>query len=387
MKISKRTVDACKPKSKVAYLWDEKLSGFGVKILPSGRKTFIVQYRMGGRGTSTRRLTLGIYGLISVEQARAEAKKALALVTIGTDPLAQRDTDKSALKVSDVIERFTKEHVEVKLSANTQSAYETIARLHLPQGFKAMKIRHVTHKDVARLHHNLRDSKAMANKMLAFLSKMFNWAEKHGYRDFNTNPCYHIEKFKEEKRERFLTADEIERLWAVLAQAERENMTSIYHIGALRVIILTGARLREILHMKWEYLDMDRGVLRLPKSKTGAKNVYLNKTAVEIIKSMPKQLENPYVFCGLVKGRPINEMQKAWQRIRKLANIEDVRIHDLRHTFASVAVMNGMSLPVLGALLGHSQPRTTARYAHLASDPLVEAAEMVGNKLLAISQD
>ena len=382
MKITKRVIDASAPESKTRYLWDSELGGFGVKILPSGRKTFIVQYRMGGRGKRTRRVTIGVHGSISADQARSAAKKTLALVAIGTDPLAERDEERAALKVSDVIELFTKEHVEAKLSDNTISAYEAIARLHLSDDFKKMNIRDVTRQDVARLHFSLRKSHTMANKTLAYLSKLFNWSEKFGYRDDHTNPCRHIDKFKEERRERFLSPEEQERLWKVLDRAEEENLTTLYHVGALRVIILSGARLREILHMKWEYADLQRGVIRLPKSKTGAKNIYLNQTAIDVIKSMPKQRGNPYVFCGLVPGQPIHEMQKAWQRIRKLADIEDVRIHDLRHTFASVAVMNGMSLPVVGALLGHSQPRTTARYAHLAVDPLLEAAELVGEKLL-----
>lgn len=382
MRITKRSVDSQKPNSNTYYIWDSDLSGFGVKILASGRKTYLVQYRLGGRGGRTRRVTLGTHGSLTAEQARGEAKKVLGQVAIGIDPLAERDALKEAQTVGEILKIFMADHVVPKLAKNSSDSYEAIIRLHLPEKFKKMNIGDVTRQDVARIHHGMRDGVAMANKTLAVLSKFFNWCEKFGYRTDHTNPCRHIEKFKEIPRTRFLSPEEQTRLWEVLDLFEKEELSTLYIVNALRVIILTGARLREILHLKWDELDLDRGVLNLKKSKTGAKTIYLNEAAVAILRDIPKQVENPFVFCGLRAGQPIHEIQKAWQRIRIIAGIEDVRIHDLRHTFASVAVMNGMSLPMIGALLGHSQPRTTARYAHLAADPLREAAELVGQKLL-----
>jgi len=149
----------------------------------------------------------------------------------------------------------------------------------------------------------------------------------------------------------------------------------------LKLLSLTGARLREILDLKWEFVDFERGVIELPTSKTGAKTIYLNPMAIKLIQDSPTQKGNPYVICGLVAGKPINNLQKPWRRIRKIAGLEDVRIHDLRHTFASVAVNGGMSLPMIGALLGHSQPATTARYAHLAIDPLKKASELISEQI------
>jgi len=382
VRITKRIVDAQKPTVKTSYIWDGELSGFGVKILSSGRKTYLVQYRLGGRGGKTRRVTLGVHGSITADQARNEAKKVLGQVAMGIDPLAERDALKEAQTVSEILKIFMSDHVDAKLAKNSRDSYAAIIRLHLPDKFKNLLIADVTRQDVARIHHGMRDGVAMANKTLAVLSKFFNWCEKFGYRSDHTNPCKHIEKYKEIPRARFLSPEEQTRLWDVLDLAEKEELTTLYIVNALRVIILTGARLREILHLKWEEIDLDRGVLNLSKSKTGAKTIYLNEAAVAILGGIPRQYDNPFVFCGLRAGQPIHEIQKAWQRIRKLADIEDVRIHDLRHTFASVAVMNGMSLPMIGALLGHSQPRTTARYAHLAADPLREAAELVGQKLL-----
>ena len=381
MRITKRSVDTQKTPNKTTYIWDEDLSGFGVKLLPSGRKTYLVQYRIGGRTGRTRRVSLGVHGNVTAEIARTEAKKLLGQVAIGIDPLAKRDEMKEAQTVVEILQIFMTNHVCVKLALNTQVNYESIIRLHIPAHFKKMFIQDVTRQDVARLHHDMRESKSMANKTLAVLSKFFNWCEKYGYRVDHTNPCRHVEKFKEAPRQRYLSPEEQKRFGEALNKAEREGLATIYAIDALRLISLTGARLREILHLQWEFVDLERGVLNLPTSKTGAKTIYLNKAGILILRNVIRQLHNPYVFCGLRAGQPIHDIQKAWQRIRKIAELEDVRIHDLRHTFASVAVMGGMSLPMIGALLGHSQPRTTARYAHLAADPLRKAAEEIGEKI------
>lgn len=216
---------------------------------------------------------------------------------------------------------------------------------------------------------------------MATLSKFFNWCEKFGHREEGKNPCRLVDKYKEKKRQRFLSAEEQERLSDTLDQVMRERIVSDYAIYAIRLLSLTGARLGEILNLKWEYINWERGTLDLPDSKTGAKTIYLNSPAKDILPQVMRQTDNPYVCCGTVEDKPIVNIQKSWRRIRGMADLDDVRLHDLRHTFASVAVSNGMSLPMIGALLGHSQPRTTARYAHLASDPLKEAAELIGQKI------
>jgi integrase len=285
---------------------------------------------------------------------------------------------KTAMLTNELLELFYAEHVMSKLAIRTQEAYKTIIQKKLPRAFLNLPIKDVTRQDVARLHHSMREIPTSANKLLAMLSKFFNWSEKFGYRADHSNTCRHVEKYKEKPRQRFLSPEEQKRLWYALDEAEKHATATIYSIAALRVISLTGARLREILNLKWNYVDLNRKMLNLPESKTGAKTIYLNDAAIEIIKNIPHQLDNEFVFCGIRAGQPIKELQEAWQRIRLSANLEDVRIHDLRHTFASVAVMNGMSLPLIGALLGHSQPSTPARYAHLAADPLREAAELVG---------
>ena len=381
MKITKRNVDSQAPSNKAIYLWDSELSGFGLKTLPSGRKTYLVQYRMGGRKGRTRRMTIGVHGTITTEQARREAKTLLAKASLGIDPSAEKDLAKQAPTTGELLQKFLTEYVDVKLSRLTQVEYHAVIRLKIPKSFKRKYIHEITRRDVSSIHQSMSDMKPRANKTVMVLSKFFNWCEQNEYRQDHTNPCRHVKKYKEESRQRFLSHEEQERLKQALLQAEQEEFATIYTIEAIRMLKFTGARLREILDLKWEFIDYELGVLHLPKSKTGAKTIYLNPLALEVLDRIIKQKDNPYVFCGVKQGQPIINIQKPWRRIRAMADLDDVRLHDLRHTFASVAVMNGMSLPIVGALLGHSKPQTTARYAHLAADPLREAAEFIGEKM------
>jgi len=381
VKITKRNVDAQSPSDKALYIWDGELGGFGLKILPSGRKTYLVQYRLGGRRGRTRRMTIGVHGTITAEQARREAKILLAQVSLGIDPMADKDRVKQAPTMNELLQKFFKEHVQAKLGPGTQVEYETVIRLKVPKSLKRKYIHEITRRDISCLHQSMSEMPSRANKTVQVLSKFFNWCEENEYRDDHTNPCRHVKKYKEQARQRYLSQEEQQRLTETLRVAEQENLTTIYSIEAIRMLMFTGARLREILDLKWEYISWELSVLHLPKSKTGAKTIYLNPQALDVLKRIVRQKDNPYVFCGVKEGQQIINLQKPWRRIRALADLDDVRLHDLRHTFASVAVMNGMSLPILGALLGHSKPQTTARYVHLAVDPLREAAEMIGQKL------
>lgn len=381
VKITKRTVDAQSPKEKTTYLWDSTLSGFGVKILPSGKKTYLVQYRIGGRRGRTRRYTVGVHGAITTNQARSEAKKLLAQVSMGIDPAAERNKAKQAHTVGELLDRFISEYVETKLSPRTQVEYETVIRLKAPQWFKRLAIHEPITRDISRIHQGMSNMPTRANKTLSVLSKFFNWCEQQGYRDDHTNPCRHVKKYREVPRQRYLSQEEQQRLGDALRRAEKQNLATIYTVESIRMLLFTGARLREILDLKWDHVRSDEGILMLPRSKTGPKTIYLNPQSLKVLERIPRQYDNPFVFCGVQSRNPIVNIQKPWRRIRAMADLEDVRLHDLRHTFASVAVTNGMSLPLLGALLGHSKPSTTARYAHLAADPLKTAAGQVGTKI------
>jgi integrase len=210
---------------------------------------------------------------------------------------------------------------------------------------------------------------------------MLNLAEEWGLRCDGSNPCRHVKKYREEKRERYLTDAELQSLGAVLVNAQADAADRPFAIAAVWLLILTGARLSEILTLKWSHVDVDNGVLRLPDSKTGPKLIYLNSAAIALLRTIPRLEGNPYVIVGKRPGARLVNLQKVWRRLRAQAGLDDVRIHDLRHSFASVAVGSGMSLPMIGKLLGHTQPTTTARYAHLGADPMRAASNLVGTKI------
>ncbi len=384
-KVSKRSVDALVPGTKDSYLWDgghkDALAGFGVKITPTGRRVYLIQYRLGGRSGRTRRLTVGQHGKTTAEKARIQAKIWLGDAAAGRDPATERDQAKAARSLGSVLDQFLEEHVDAKLRGSTSREYRRIVKLYVGQTLRRRPLAEVERADIARLHHAMREKPYQANRTLALLSKFFNWSERCGLRPDGSNPCRHVEKYREKKRERFLSEEEMARLGDALVQAEASGSASIWVIAAIRLLILTGARLNEILTLKWDYVNFERQHLRLPESKTGIRSVYLNAPALEVLSSMPRIEGNPYVICGNKPGAHFVNLQKPWRRIREKAGLEDVRIHDLRHSFASVAAVGGMSLPVIGALLGHSQPQTTARYAHLSADPLKEASDIIARRI------
>jgi integrase len=225
------------------------------------------------------------------------------------------------------------------------------------------------------------DRPGAANHVLGLLSKMFNLAEKWGLRPDGSNPCRHIEKYPGRKMERYLSTEEFRRLAQVLNQAEQEGTAFIGAIRAIRLLIFTGCRVGEILSLKWEYVDLENNRITLPDSKTGRKTVYLSGPAIEVLNSIPHVSGNPYVLVGRFDRGHMARMGHHWIEIRRRAGLEDVRMHDLRHSYASVAANLGESLPMIGKLLGHTQAQTTARYAHLAADPVKEAAERIASRI------
>jgi integrase len=379
--ISKRSVDAATPGARDTHLWDDELAGFSLKITPGGRKVYLVQYRIGGRKGRTRRVNIGVHGQITPDQARVEAKRLLGQVASGEDPAELKHQKKGQPRLGELIDLFLSEHADAKLKTSSAGEYRRIAGLYLSSALRRRSVIEVTRSDIARLHLAMRDKPYQANRMMALLSKFFNWCELHGYRTDGSNPCRHIEKYKENARERFLSPQELARLGGALAEAEQQEMTSPFVIAAIRLLVLTGARLSEILTLQWSHIEFDHQLLRLPDSKTGQKVIYLNPPALQILTELPRVAGNPFVIVGQRKGARLVNIQKPWRRIRSAAGLDDVRIHDLRHSFASVAAGSGQSLPVIGALLGHSQPQTTARYAHLAADPLRAASDAIGGRI------
>ena len=380
-KLTKRLVDATGVKNADTFVWDGELPGFGLKVTPAGRKVFVLQYRIGRR---SRRMTIGTLGALTVDQARSAAQSALRQVARGDDPMSRRDAKKAERMTGELLDQFLAEHADAKLKSRSSAEYRRLVGKLVPNKLRRTPITEVARSDVASLHHNLANTPYQANRLLAVLRKFFNWCERNGFRPDHSNPALYVDLFKERKRERFLSAAEIVNLGKVLSEIEGEGGQSPFVVAAIRLLLLTGARLNEVLSMRWEWVDWDNGCVRLPDSKTGAKTIFLNPPALQVLSNLPRLTDNPHVICGQKKGARLINLQKPWSAIRTRACLSDVRIHDLRHSFASIAVASGMSLPMIGKLLGHSQPQTTARYAHLADDPVKAASELVGNRIAAI---
>ncbi len=376
-RLSKRIVDALAPAEKDFFVWDNDMAGFGVRVWPTGRKVYLIQYRdSGGR---TRRKGLGKHGIVTADEARSEARDLLASVARGGNPSEDAKRKKGAPTVEQLCDRFIDEYVPPHCKASTQKEYRRNVDLFIKPRIGKMKVADVERSDIADLHHAHRDIPYQANRTLGVLSVMFNQAEIWGYRPDGSNPCRHVRKYEEKKRERYLSTGELSRLGQTLNELEASGEESLPAINAIRLLILTGCRLGEIQTLKWEYVQGNR--LRLPDSKTGAKVVYLGQAALEVLSKIERFSDNPYVVTGKFPGTHLTDMQRPWRRIRREAGLDDVRIHDLRHSFASSAVGMGESLPMIGKLLGHSQVQTTARYAHLADDPVQEAVNRVSNEI------
>ena len=379
-KITKRSVDALKLADRVeTVFWDPELKGFGVRMQRGGVKSYILHYRAGhGRGAPLRKLTIGRHGSPwTPKTARDEAKRLLGLVAHGVDPAADKMARKQAPTMAELAERFLAEHVEAKRKASTAIEYRRLLDKIILPALGKRKVADVTRADVTKLHHANRAAPYQANRVLAVLSKLFNLAERWGLRPDHSNPCRHIEKFDERKRERMLSPAELARLGDTLGTYDG----SPYTVAAVKLLVFTGARLGEVLGLRWEWIDFERAEARLPDSKSGAKTLHLPPPALAVLGELPRLDGNPHVIAGAKEGAALVNLEKPWRAIRRMAELEDVRLHDLRHAFASIAASSGMSLPIIGKMLGHTQAATTARYAHLASDPVKEAAATVAGRI------
>ena len=401
--ITKRLVDALKPKATEYFVWDGALAGFGVRVQPSGVMSYVVKYRAGsGRSAPTRRLTLRRVGTLTPDEARILARRMLGSVAHGEDPAAQRAAEKRASTLAEVGEAFLTEHVEAKRSASSAASYrDLLERLAYPDLGKR-KAEKITSAEIQRLHGKHAQTPYQANRLLRVLSSLYSFAAKIHAVPVGYNPCRGIERFPEEGRERFLSTQELAAIGEAIREAEtvglpyevdeegpkakhapkeasRRTVIGPHAAAALRLLIFTGARLREILHLKWEEVDFERGLLVLPKSKTGKKTIVLNAPALAVLNGLPKV--GSYVIAGAADDRPRADLKKPWRAVSKRAGLKGVRIHDLRHTHASVGAGAGLGLPIIGKLLGHTQSATTQRYAHLDNDPLRKASEQIGGRL------
>ena len=378
-KITKRTVDALAGQERERVVWDDDLKGFGVRVHPSGRKVYIVKTRYRGRVI---KMTIGPHGAVTPSYARVRAAEIITDARAGKNP-AGRNADAPTMIA--LGKRFLKEYVSTHCKPSTAEEYRRSVKLFIDPRIGRYRVPDIQRSDIAALHHDMRDTPYQANRTLGVLSKMFNLAELWDLRPDGTNPCRHVKRFREEKRERFLSDVEYQRLGAALKAIEVDGSETASAIAAVRLLMLTGCRLSEIQKLRWQHVDLGAGELRLPDTKTGAKVVYLGDPAIAVLEHIDRRDGNPWVIAGRKPESHLTDLQHPWRRIRARADLNDVRIHDLRHSFASGGLLVGEGLPMIGKLLGHTQVQTTARYAHLASDPVKSAANRIASRIAKVS--
>ena len=399
------------------FLWDDALAGFGVTAFPSGKKVYVAQFRQHGR---SHRMALGEHGRLTPKEARKAAKKALGAVEEGKDPLGERKAARGVRTFKDVADEYMRLHVQAKRKARTAVEYGRLLRLHILPAVGSKRVVDVRRTDVARMHAKMTDSPGAANRCIALISSMWNWAARRDEVAFADNPAKGIERNPERSCERFLSSEEIGRLGDAIRLAEtkgipwtvdegrktakhvpkknRRTIIDAHAAAAIRLLILTGARLREILTARWDYVDWERGLLNLPDSKTGRKTVYLSAPALAVLESLHRLAGSPFIIPGYgprkrktgdgmaktaERNTPRADLKKPWAAVSREAGLSGVRLHDLRHSFASVGAGASLGLPILGKLLGHTQAATTARYSHLDADPIRRAAEIIGGQIAA----
>lgn len=375
--LTKRFVESITPDPhKLSQYWDESLKGFGVIVLPSGRCTYCIQYRNQSR--VVKRLKIGVHGQVTTEEARALARKYLASIAHGEDPVQNRKHTQKLFGMEDLAQDYIERHAQKKREKSLKEDKKLLKNIIIP-ALGSFKVAHVSRRDIESLHLRLKDTPYQANRTLSLLSKMFSLAKNWGWRP--DNPVQGIEKYQEAKRDRWLDNEELHRLWSVLDKYP-ENLTAY----VFKFLLLTGARKGEALNATWDQFDLEKGTWVKPAHLTKQKKkeyLPLSDRALLLLESLKKLNPNPspYLFPGRKPGEPLKEIKKFWKTVLKEAKLEDVRIHDLRHTHASHLVSSGLSLSIVGKLLGHTQASTTQRYAHLADESLRKATEVFGKKV------
>lgn len=409
IKITTGTVSALMKSARpnrTTFYFDDELAGFGLYRTTAGTGTFFAEFRPVAGG-SKKRLKLGRVGTLKVPEAREAARKAIANAALGKDLAQSRSDERASLTVEELVSKY----IDTRKKASTANLYRMLLKKHIKPRIGTTKAILLTRPDVNRAHALMtQDAPVSANRAIKLVSAAYGWGAQNGPRDKKgdtyvpegMNPAAKIDLNKEEERKRYLTGAELLAIGTAMIEAETIGLPvdagnakhspkgqlvimSPYATAAIRLIMLTGARLREILNLRWTEVDFERGVLRLPDSKTGAKDIYLPTAAIDIIKGLTKL--GAFVIAGESAGtkheKPRADLKRPWAAICKRAGVRNARIHDLRHTFASTGIGDQMGLPVIGALLGHADTSTTQRYAHLADDAARRAVETIGGKIAA----
>jgi integrase len=344
-KITKKVLDTAEIMPDKRYeIWDTEIKGFVVEVNPSGRKTFYLRFNDSNQ--IKHKVKIGVFGNVTCEEARDIAKGMTGDIARGVNPKEKKKQEildtKKAITFAQFFEVFTEKYRNIHHEDSTIKYDRSRINLYIMPFFSKMPITQITVKDIVNFKESLEHVPGTFNKCFTLLRKAFALAEVWEYRDKNTNPCQGIQKNPEGKMERFLKKEELSELENIIKLEELYRLKSPYVLAAIKMLAYTGCRMGEILTLKWEDVYLEENYIHFKKSKTGEKIAPLNEAAKEVLNSLEKQKGNPYVFCGKKPGSHLINIQKAWQKIRKAAGLPDVRIHDLRHSFASFAINNGL---------------------------------------------
>jgi integrase len=404
-KLTQTVAAALMPRERTFIAYDDTLAGFGVRVTPNGARSWIVDYRPGGgRRASTRRITIGPVATLPADKARRAAQQHLARARLGADPAAERAEQRAAATLREVAEKFQRLEGPT-WKPRTRFLFAFYCRKHLEPAFGSKRARDITHADVVRLHRKIGEqAPPTANRIVSLLRLLFNWAGRARDVPPGHNPARGVKRFKEQGKERYLTTQELGRLGEALREAEtiglpwtvdetrptakhapkphnRREIISPFATGAIRLLLFTGCRRGEILSLRWEEVDLERGTLLLSDPKAGRRYVLLSAPAQAVLADLLRIRIGAYVIAGDDPDRPRHDLNRPWRAIARRAGLEGVRLHDLRHSFASFGAASHLGLPVIGKLLGHRQAQTTLRYAHLADDPLRRASQTVAGTI------
>ena len=379
MKLTKKFIDAQIYNGTAKHIiWDGETKGFGVRLYPTGNKSFVMDYRDNNRKNL---MVIGSYSKLTIDQARKEAKAKFADLAKGINPLQKRQEERQGNRIKDLCTAYIERH-----AVNKKSGKDDITRIErfiVPE-WGNLLVTNIKRADVAALHTKLgKHGHYQANRVYSLLSKMFNLARVWGFvPEEHINPCFGIEKFKEEKRDRFVSHEEFPKLAEAINAELNQSVVS-----AIWLYLLTGVRKEELLTLKWADIDLERKELKLTDTKNGkAHYVPLSIAAVDILNQTPRIDGNPFVIVGKNPGCHLVNIAKPWERIRLAAGLEDVRLHDLRRTVGSWLAQSGNSLHLIGKVLNHSNQSTTAIYSRFGQDNVRDALEQHGQLLTGMTK-
>lgn len=386
MKLSKTSIKNIAATGREQWLGDATLPGFGVRVTPQGAASFCLRYRT--EAGTTRRMVLASVDVMTLDEARDRAREHLVAVKDGRDPARDRSDPRRTATVADLAAAHQKIHRPPVIKPGTAKNYEILWRRHIVPRIGSLRVADLTQLDVKNLHMDMAEKLHTANRALEVLSMALAACEEWGWRPRKSNPCDGVQAFPEKERQRILAPDEIRRLMAACDQLDGEQYAAWGITWLIRLLVLSGLRSSEWSCAQWSWVNMERGTLTLPDSKTGGRVVHLSDAVLELLRDL-KQFRahvTPWVIPNSEFSGPLRWPFEHWDMLRSRVGLSDVRIHDLRHTFGSLGHMAGLTQREIADMLGHRQLRTTERYLHAWDDTKRQAAQVAASKVLSYTR-